>query len=218
MLLPWQRQKVANESTFIDTEKSIEPVPTSASGPQNKANTRKKREKGYGRTQVLKTKNTVLLHATVCVHCQTEFNHEDHRCYRAFYQVELERRDGEESEYIVVQTKYKLHDSVCQHCQQTTRTSLPRIQTDIDAVTLSSQGLVGPQLASELIDFHKHDGSIRKLQRKVMRLLGISLFTGAITQAINHGGICCEKQVEHYRLEAQQVGKTEVVAFICGLL
>ena len=206
MLLPWKQQRVANESTFIDTEKSIQPVRTSnTSGPNNKANTRKKREKGYGRTQVLKTQNTVLLHTTVCTHCQTEFRFADHRCYRAFYQVELERRDGEESEYIVVQTKYKLHDSVCQHCQQTTRTSLPRIQTDMEGVTISSQGLIGPQFASELIDFHKHDGtSIRKLQRKVMRLFGISLSTGAITQAINHGGICCKKQVEHYRVEAEQ--------------
>lgn len=171
MLLPWQQQKIANGSTFIDTEKSIEPVPTSdTSGPKNKANRRKKREKGYSRTQILKTQNTVLLHATVCTDCQTEFSFEDHRCYRAFYQVELERREGEKSEYIVVQTKYKLHDSVCQHCQQTTRTSLPRIQTDIEGVTLSSQGLIGPQFASEVIDFHKHDGtSIRKLQRKVIQ-------------------------------------------------
>ncbi|OOY58435.1 hypothetical protein BOW02_12430, partial [Solemya velum gill symbiont] len=206
MLLPWQQQKVANEPTFIETQKNIEPLVTpDTSGPKNKANSRKKRDQGYGRTQILETQNTVLLHATVCACCQTEFSLSDHRCYRAFYQVELERRSGEATEYIVVQTKYKLHDSVCQHCQQTTRTSLPRIQTDIEGVTLSSQGLIGPQLASELIDFHKHDGtSIRKLQRKIMRLFGISLSTGAITQAINHGGICCEKQVEHYRLEAEQ--------------
>ena len=115
------------------------------------------------------------------------------------------RRDGDGSEYIVIQTKYRLYDSHCQDCEAVTRTRLPRIETGIDGMTLPGQGLIGPRFASELIDFHKHDGmTLRKLKRKIYHLYGINISTGLIIQAINYGGLCCESQVEQYRLEAEK--------------
>lgn len=205
-LLPWQQLKAVNEPLFIpDTVESAIDVPVTTSGPKNKADTRKKRKKGAGRTQVLATNNIIHLHASCCSLCDKPFADTDHRCYRAFYQVELVRRDGDGSEYIVIQTKYRLYDSHCQDCEAVTRTRLPRIETGIDGMTLPGQGLIGPRFASELIDFHKHDGmTLRKLKRKIYHLYGINISTGLIIQAINYGGLCCESQVEQYRLEAEK--------------
>ena len=116
--MPWQQLKAVNEPLFIpDTVESAIDVPGTTSGPKNKADTRKKRKKGAGRTQVLATNKIIHLHASCCSQCDKPFADTDHRCYRAFYQVELERRDGDGSEYIVIQTKYRLYDSHCQHCE-----------------------------------------------------------------------------------------------------
>lgn len=200
-MLPWQ-QVAANDPECIEEE--VKPEYAPASKHQNKADIRKRRKTGYGRKQVLTTNETIHLNASCCSSCDHIFKEKEHRCYQGFYQIDLKRRTDDDSEYDVFQTKFRLYDSICPVCDTVTHTHLARIKTDIEGKTISSRGLIGPALANVLIHLHKENGtSFRKTKKSISFLYGISLSTGAITAAVNEGGVCCEPQVESYRREAE---------------
>lgn len=109
----------------------------------------------------------------------------------------------EEGYYRVIQTKYNLYDGCCESCSTTTRADIPSLSTDIDNKQISRCGIIGPTLSAEIIALHKENGtSIRKIRRTIKRMFGIELSLGAIIEAINNGGLCCETTVKTYRLEA----------------
>ena len=168
----------------------------------NRADTRKKRAKGEGRKQILRTDSVELIKPLVCLDCQHNFNETALTCYRAFYQINLVKMD-EEGYYRVIQTKYNLYDGCCGSCNTTTRADIPSFSTDIDNKQISRCGIIGPTLAAEIIALHKENGtSVRKICRTIKRMFGITLSIGAVTEAINNAGLYCEPTVETYRLEA----------------
>ena len=175
---------------------------TSTGKQHNKADVRKQRANGVGRTQVLKTHRTEAIKPLVCCTCQQPFTASALKCYTGFYQIDLEKL-AEDTFYHVLQTKFTLFDGHCPHCQTITRATIARLPTDMDDKTLSRQGIVGPTLAAEIITFHKENiTSIRKIKATLQRLFGIKLSEGTIIQTINNGGIALEPVVETYRLEA----------------
>ena len=174
----------------------------SSSKQHNKADVRKKRAKGVGRTQVLKTNQTEAIKPLVCCTYQQPFTASALKCYTGFYQIDLEKI-ADDTFYHVLQTKFTLFDGHCPHCQTITRATIERLPTDMDDKTLSHQGILGPTLAAEIIAFHRENvTSIGKIKATLQRLFGIKLSEGTITQTINNGGISLEPIVETYRLEA----------------
>ena len=170
----------------------------------NRADVRKKRAKGAGRTQVLKTSNEEAIKPDSCTDCHASFLATALTCYTAFYEIELVKLN-DEGYYGVVQTKYSLYDGHCPKCNTTTRATITSYSIDSDHKTISRQGIIGPRLAAEIIAFHKENGtSSRKIRKTIERLYGIKLSVGAIIEAINNGGLCCEPTVETYRVEATQ--------------
>jgi len=168
----------------------------------NRADVRKKRGEGHGRTQVLTTDTVEPIKPMACIDCQSDFSASALKCYTASYQIDLSKVD-DEGYYRVIQTKFSLYDGYCAECGTTTRATISALSTGVDGMTISRQGIIGPTLASELITLHKENGtSIRKTAKTVERLFGIKLSNGAIIEAINNGGLCCEDAVETYRLEA----------------
>lgn len=170
----------------------------------NRADTRKKRDQGMGRKQILKTNIVTPIKPCNCVKCQTPLDTSNMSCYTGFYQIELKKSTGE-GFYHVVQTKYKLYDGFCAKCQITTRATIASIKTNIDGKTISRRGIVGPTLAAEIIALHKENGtSVRKIAKTIKRLFGLKLGNGTIIEAINNSGMLCEPTVETYRLESTQ--------------
>jgi len=174
-----------------------------ASQQHNRADVRAKREQGYGRHQKLEVNHVAHLQPIECSHCGCHAAMTNQKCYTGFYQIDLEKREGEGNYYHVVQTKYLLYDATCGACSGVTRSTLAK--TEQDGVEMSRRTLIGPQLASALIRMHKENGtSIGQIKATLEDFYGITLSKGAICTAINHGGICCEDQVEMYRQEAEQ--------------
>jgi len=201
-------QNSSNSSLAPSSDKGAKKKKPDPNAPEskhhNRADVRKKRSEGHGRTQVLPTDTVEPIRPLACIDCHGSFTASAFKCYTAFYQIDLSKVD-DEGYYRVIQTKYALYDGYCAACDVTTRATISALSTDIDHKTISRQGIIGPTLASELIAFHKENGtSIRKTARTVTRLFGIELSEGAITEAINNGGLCCEPTVETYRLEATQ--------------
>lgn len=193
-----------SSSTDKGSKKKKTASPAAHSRQHNRADTRKKRAKGEGRKQVLRTDRVESIKPLVCLDCHHHFSETALTCYRAFYQIDLLKID-EEGYYRVVQTKYTLYDGCCEFCSATTRADIPSLSTDIDNKQISRCGIIGPTLVSEIIALHKENGtSVRKIRRTIIRMFGITLSIGAITEAINNGGLCCEPTVETYRLEATQ--------------
>ena len=169
----------------------------------NRADVRAKREQGYGRNQKLEVNRVTHLQPIKCSHCGCHDAMTNQKCYTGFYQIDLEKREGEGNYYHVVQTKYLLYDATCGACGGVTRSTLAKIEQD--GVEISRRTLIGSQLASALIRMHKENGtSIGQIKATLEDFYGITLSKGAICTAINHGGICCEDQVEMYRQEAEQ--------------
>ena len=182
-----------------------QPDPNAPGSKQhNRADVRKKRAKGSGRTQVLKTTTEEAIKPDACTDCHTPFLVSALTCYTAFYQIELVKLN-DEGYYRVVQTKYSLYDGHCPTCNTTTRATIAAYSIESDHKKISRQGIIGPTLTAEIIAFHKENGtSTRKIRKTIECLYGIKLSVGAIIEAINNGGLCCEPTVETYRVEATQ--------------
>lgn len=207
-------QPPSSNSPWTDSSnESSHPTKESEGGPQikshsesnqhNRADVRKKREKGYGRHQKLKVDNILHLQATACMDCGHHIPTNHQKCYTAFYQIDLQKREGDGDYYHVMQTKFMLYDSLCEECGAITRATLPQVEQD--GIQISRQSLVGPTLASLLIRLQKQNGtSLQKIKETIEDLYGLKLSKGAICSAINHGGVCCEDQVALYRREAEE--------------
>ena len=204
--------RVNQNSTNTDLSPSTDkgrqkkqPEPNTAKSKQhNRADVRKKRAKGAGRTQVLKTTNEEAIKPDACTNCHTPFLATALTCYTAFYEIELVKLNDEDY-YRVVQTKYSLYDGHCPTCNTTTRATIAAYSIESDHKTISRQGIIGPTLAAEIIAFHKENGTFtRKIRKTIERLYRIKLSVGAIIEAINNGGLCCEPTVETYRVETTQ--------------
>ncbi len=150
---PWAKaRKAKNDALFISVtqlnssaDRSTE---TLSSPHKNKADQRKPRAKGFGRTQALHITDHEDLKPEACASCNKTFGSKDYKRYHAFHQIDLRKKESAIQYYEVTHTKYHLFEASCSDCETVTRTTLVPIKTNMSHITLSPRRLIGPELAS----------------------------------------------------------------------
>jgi len=203
--MPWSKTK--KPKSDIDTEESHK-INAEELAPK----TRKKRDKGYGRSQKLPITKVIKLYPEVCDHCGSLLREQNAKAYTAYYQIDLERVNGIGG-YKSINTKYILYSNECIDCHKITEYKPKRYKTCIDTIKLSNWRLLGPTLLSVIVYLNKDQGlSIRKIKRLLRELYGLYLSNGILIQGIHEAGLSgkpIEKQLKEELLSSDLLHSDE---------
>lgn len=190
---PWQKSNKKSESEEPKTNHCCKiglPVKT-----------KKKRDRGFGRTQKLPITAIVNLYPESCGHCGAVLSEDKCKAYTAYYQIDLKEMDGIGG-YSPTNTKYVLFECECSNCQEKSSYKINDYKTSFDNIKLSVWRLIGTTLASVLVFLNKEQGlSIRKVKNVLEELYGIKLSRGVIVRSIHETGLAAEPIEEHLKEE-----------------
>ena len=151
---------------------------------------------GHARTQVLAVTHTVDHYSDHCALCAAALPPEPGVCYTGYQVADVTFGEPAHPVLGVISTEHRCYATTCHACGHVTRCepyrALPTAG-DWAGVAIAEWRLIGPALAALLVWLHfRMYLSMRRCQEFSGELLGLSLSTGAIAQAIHEAAHACE--------------------------
>jgi hypothetical protein len=195
---------VAPEDATAAQRKSPKAKDTPASRPPGK----QKGAPGHARTQVLAVTHTEDHYPDHCVLCAAALPHEHGVCYTGFQVVDVTFGEPDHPALGVISTEHRWFATPCHGCGHVTRCEpyrAPPAGGDWAGVEITEWRLIGPALAALLVWLHfRMHLSVRRCREFSGELLGLSLSTGAISQAIHEAAHACEPVPQQIQQEILQ--------------
>ncbi|WP_192485409.1 MULTISPECIES: IS66 family transposase, partial [Cysteiniphilum] len=192
-------QEDSNTNTDTQHEQDNNATKNKQSKQHNRADARKPRNQGFGRTQKLPINEVINLKPNCCSGCKASFDDSAiSKAFGGYYQIDLIK---ESLGYHVINNLYITHQTYCPACDVWTKYQ-PNQYVSKDGYIIKDNGLVGSTLASVLSVLNKRYrlpvGHIKSL---ISDLWSLEVGAGTINQAIISSALCCEPLVDEIAKE-----------------